>query len=37
MAPRDKNCLALLQLAYKKTGNQTQLDRVNNRLQQVTN
>jgi len=37
MAPRDKNCLALLQLAYKKTGNQTQLDWVNNRLQQITN
>jgi tetratricopeptide (TPR) repeat protein len=37
MAPRDKNCLALLQLAYKKTGNQNQLDRINNRLQQITN
>lgn len=37
MAPRDKNCLQLLQLAYRKTGNQNQLDRVNSSLQQVTN
>ncbi|OOQ62114.1 tetratricopeptide repeat protein [Mucilaginibacter pedocola] len=37
MSPRDKNCLALLQLAYKKTGNQSQLDRVTNKLLQVTN
>jgi tetratricopeptide (TPR) repeat protein len=37
MAPRDKNCLTLLQLAYKKTGNDTQLGRVTNQLQQVTN
>lgn len=37
MAPRDKNCLALLQMAYKKTGNQNQLDRINGNLQQVTN
>jgi len=34
MAPGDKNCLKLLQLAYAKTGNQSQLDRVNNTLQQ---
>ncbi|AMR33003.1 hypothetical protein A0256_17050 [Mucilaginibacter sp. PAMC 26640] len=37
MAPRDKNCLALLQLAYTKTGNQNQLNRINSSLQQVTN
>ena len=37
MVPRDKNCLALLQLAYKKTGNLSQLDRITNKLQQVTN
>lgn len=35
MAPRDKDCLELLQLAYTKTGNQSQLDRVNNRLEQL--
>lgn len=37
MAPGDKNALQLLQLAYRKTGNQTQLDRVSDRLQQITN
>ncbi|MFD0764921.1 tetratricopeptide repeat protein [Mucilaginibacter lutimaris] len=35
MLPKDKNCLELLQLAYTKTGNQTQLDRINNRLEQL--
>ena len=35
MAPRDKKCLELLQLAYTKTGNQNQLDRVNNTLEQL--
>jgi tetratricopeptide (TPR) repeat protein len=34
MAPGDKNCLNLLKLAYLKTGNEAQLNRVNNRLQQ---
>ncbi|MCO5935049.1 hypothetical protein NAF17_05825 [Mucilaginibacter sp. RB4R14] len=35
MVPKDKKCLELLQLAYTKTGNQNQLDRVNNRLEQL--
>ncbi|WP_162499763.1 tetratricopeptide repeat protein [Mucilaginibacter terrigena] len=35
MAPKDKKCLELLQIAYTKTGNQNQLDRVNNRLEQI--
>ena len=37
MVPQDKKCLELLQLAYTKTGNQNQLDRVNNKLEQLTN
>ncbi|GGH05444.1 tetratricopeptide repeat protein [Mucilaginibacter phyllosphaerae] len=37
MAPRDKNCLELLQLAYNKTGNQNQLDRVSDKLEQLSN
>jgi tetratricopeptide (TPR) repeat protein len=37
MAPGDKKCLELLQLAYTKTGNQNQLNRVNNKLEQLTN
>lgn len=35
MAPTDKKCLELLQLAYTKTGNQNQLERVNSRLEQL--
>ncbi|MBL4676514.1 MAG: tetratricopeptide repeat protein [Mucilaginibacter sp.] len=35
MAPRDKKCLELLALAYNKTGNQSQLERVNSRLEQI--
>lgn len=35
MLPRDKKCLELLQMAYTKTGNQNQLDRINNRLEQL--
>jgi tetratricopeptide (TPR) repeat protein len=35
MAPRDKRCLELLQLAYTKTGNQNQLERINNTLEQI--
>lgn len=35
MVPRDKKCLELLQLAYRKTGNQNQLDRINNRIEQL--
>ncbi|TWR26096.1 hypothetical protein FPZ42_10725 [Mucilaginibacter achroorhodeus] len=35
MSPRDKNCLEVLSLAYAKTGNQSQLERVNNRLEQI--
>lgn len=37
IAPRDKNCLQLLQLAYKKIGNESQLNRINDRLEQLTN
>jgi tetratricopeptide (TPR) repeat protein len=37
MVPQDKKCLELLQLAYTKTGNQNQLDRVSNKLEQLTN
>lgn len=37
MVPKDKKCLELLQLAYTKTGNQNQLDRINNRLDQIKN
>ncbi|RFZ84725.1 hypothetical protein DYU05_03715 [Mucilaginibacter terrenus] len=37
MVPRDKKCLEVLQLAYAKTGNQTQLDNISERLKQVTN
>lgn len=37
MAPRDKNTLELLQLAYTQTGNQNQLERVNNKLDKLTN
>ncbi|WP_454802606.1 tetratricopeptide repeat protein [Mucilaginibacter phyllosphaerae] len=35
MIPKDKKCLELLQLAYTKTGNQNQLDRVNNTIEQL--
>ncbi|MFD0793853.1 tetratricopeptide repeat protein [Mucilaginibacter litoreus] len=35
ISPRDKRCLELLHLAYAKTGNQIQLDRVNDRLEQL--
>ncbi|TSD66677.1 tetratricopeptide repeat protein [Inquilinus sp. KBS0705] len=34
MAPGDKNCLKLLQLAYTKTGDNELLERVNNKLEQ---
>ncbi|WP_374948242.1 tetratricopeptide repeat protein [Mucilaginibacter sp.] len=37
MAPRDKKCLELLQIAYTKTGNQNQLRRVTDRLEEFTN
>ncbi|MDB5127043.1 hypothetical protein [Mucilaginibacter sp.] len=37
MVPQDKKCLELLQLAYTKTGNQNQLERVNSKLEQLTN
>jgi tetratricopeptide (TPR) repeat protein len=35
MLPADKKCLDLLQLAYTKTGNQGQLERVTNKLEQL--
>lgn len=35
MIPGDKKSLQLLQLAYRKTGNQNQLDRVSDRLEQL--
>lgn len=37
MMPNDKKGLQLLQLAYTKTGNQNQLDRINDQLEQITN
>jgi tetratricopeptide (TPR) repeat protein len=37
MIPGDKKSLQLLQLAYTKTGNQNQLERVTDKLEQLTN
>jgi tetratricopeptide (TPR) repeat protein len=37
MLPGDKKCLELLQLAYTKTGNQNQLKRINDKLDQFIN
>lgn len=37
MVPSDKKCLQLLQMAYTKTGNKNQLQRVSDRLEQFTN
>lgn len=37
IAPYNTNCLEVLSLLYKQTGNKNQLDKVNNKLKQLTN
>jgi tetratricopeptide (TPR) repeat protein len=37
IAPNNTNCLEVLRLLYKQTGNRTQLDKINNKLKQLTN
>jgi tetratricopeptide (TPR) repeat protein len=37
ISPNDVNCLQVLQLAYTQTGNQNQLDKINNKLKQLNN
>lgn len=37
ISPNDIKCLQLLQLVYTKTGNQDQIDRINNKLKLLTN
>ncbi len=37
MSPNDANCLHALQMAYAQTGNQNQLNRINDKLQQLNN
>ncbi|GAB3905494.1 tetratricopeptide repeat protein [Mucilaginibacter boryungensis] len=37
ISPNDTKCLHLLQLVYGKEGNNDQLDRINNKLKQLTN
>ena len=37
IAPNDINCLQVLQLVYTETGNETQKNRINNKLKQLTN
>lgn len=37
ISPNDTKCLHLLQLAYTKQGNHDQLDKINNKLKQLTN
>jgi len=37
ISPNDVNCLQVLQLVYSKTDNKDQLDKINNKLKQLTN
>ena len=37
IVPNNVNCLEVLRLLYTQTGNKTQLDKINNKLKQVTN
>jgi tetratricopeptide (TPR) repeat protein len=37
ISPNDINCLRVLQLAYTKTSNKNQINRINNQLKQLTN
>jgi len=37
IAPNNTNCLEVLSLLYKQTGNKTQLNKINNKLKQLTN
>jgi tetratricopeptide (TPR) repeat protein len=37
IAPNNINCLEVLRLLYKQTENRTQLDKINNKLKQLTN
>ncbi|MCC8426042.1 lipopolysaccharide assembly protein LapB [Mucilaginibacter sp. UR6-11] len=37
ISPNDTNCLEVLQLIYKKTGNKDQTEKINNKLKQLTN
>ena len=37
ISPNDIKCLQLLQMVYTQTGNQNQIDRVNNKLKQLNN
>jgi tetratricopeptide (TPR) repeat protein len=37
ISPNDVKCLQVLQLLYKKTGNQDQINQVNSKLKQLTN
>jgi len=37
ISPNDINCLQVLQLVYTETGNETQKNRINNKLKQLTN
>jgi tetratricopeptide (TPR) repeat protein len=37
ISPNNVNCLKVLQLVYAQTGNQEQMDKINNKLKQLTN
>ncbi|MDB5017919.1 MAG: hypothetical protein JWQ84_2751 [Mucilaginibacter sp.] len=37
ISPNDTNCLQVLQMVYTQTGNQSQLNNINNKLKQLTN
>jgi hypothetical protein len=37
MSPKNVNTLKLLQLIYAKSGNELQLNKINSKLQQLTN
>jgi tetratricopeptide (TPR) repeat protein len=37
ISPNDTNCLEVLQMVYTQTGNQNQLNKINNKLKELTN
>ena len=37
ISPNNKNCLQVLQMVYAQTGNQDEINKVNNKLKQLTN
>ena len=37
ITPNNINCLEVLRLLYRQTGNKTQLDKINSKLKQLTN